>query len=530
MFRIRARYLTVAENSLSDAVDRSYTVTEFAALGQPIDATPETTAAFVGRALRGPLNTPVLVTSFGEFKRQFGGIWTRSSLGPAVEEFFEHGGKNLYIVRVANHARGAMLCLPASGAALVLRATQPGSTENVRAAIDYDGIDKDNDELFNLTLQRVNPDTHLVIDQEIYKRVSYLPEAETYVGDALLTSSLVRMDQPTPTHRPEPTRSSGNQYDTAYIGAAQAGTDGTELSDYDLVGSAKERSGLFALQGVDSFDLLYLPPAGKERDLGPAALLAAEQFCRRRGAMLIVDPACDWLSAKDAVRGVRDKGYASPNMFAYFPRIRSRFDEDAPARVAGGAIAGLMCKLDRNYGPWQKLDLQGLGLSRKLAPAVEVDDEDMLMLARQGINAVVPGEAGKARIKGSVTLGRGSESHHLFTSLPVQRLCLRIVSSVDRATRWSVFEPHSERMSRRITHQVRSYLGQLFEHGAFESDDFTVQCDAGVARQEDESRHGVTIMLGFRPKYSRKRLLLTLHQTPAGCRVASTAFAPGELT
>jgi len=524
MFRIRARYLTVPENSLSDAVDRSYTVTEIAALDQPIDATPETTAAFVGRALRGPLNSAVLVTSFGEFKRQFGGIWTRSSLGPAVEQFFEHGGKSLYIVRVANHARGAMICLPASGTALVLRATQPGSTESIRAAVDYDGIDKDNDELFNLTLQRVNPDTHLVIDQEIHKRVSYLAESDTYVGDALLSSSLVRMDQPTPTHRPEPTRSSSNHYDTAYIGPAQPGTDGTELSDYDLVGSAKEGSGLFALQGIDNLDLLYLPPGGKERDLGPAALLAAEQFCRRRGAMLIVDPARDWMSAGDAVQGVRNKGYASPHMLAYFPRLTSRFEDDSPARVAGGAVAGLLSKLDRTYGPWQKLDLQGLGFSRKLAAAMKLNDDDLHMLTRQGINAVVAGPAGKARVKGSVTLGRGSESHRLFASLPVQRLCLRIVSSVDQATRWSVFEPHNERMLRRTAAQIRRYLNDLFEHGAFESDDFTVQCDAGVAR------HGVTILLGFRPRFSRKRLLLTVHQTPAGCRVASTAFAPGELT
>ena len=82
-------------------------------MDQPIDAAPETTAAFVGRALRGPLNTPVLVHTFGEFRRRFGAAWSRSSLGPAVKQFFDHGGRNLYVVRVANNARGAMICLPA---------------------------------------------------------------------------------------------------------------------------------------------------------------------------------------------------------------------------------------------------------------------------------------------------------------------------------------------------------------------------------------------------------------------------------
>ena len=110
---------------MSDSLDGGITVTEIAPMDQPIDVAPETTAAFVGRALRGPLNTPVLVHHFGEFRRRFGDSWARSSLGPAVHQFFEQGGENLYIVRVANNARGAMICLPASGSALVLLAFEP---------------------------------------------------------------------------------------------------------------------------------------------------------------------------------------------------------------------------------------------------------------------------------------------------------------------------------------------------------------------------------------------------------------------
>src|SRR5690606_30702480 len=85
------------------------TVTEIAPMDGPVDVCPETIAAFVGRALRGPLNTPVLLRNCAEFRRRFGGIWPRSSLGIAVEQFFDHGGKQLYVVRVANGARGAMI-------------------------------------------------------------------------------------------------------------------------------------------------------------------------------------------------------------------------------------------------------------------------------------------------------------------------------------------------------------------------------------------------------------------------------------
>jgi len=265
---------------LSDAFDRGITVTEIAAMGQPIDVTPETTAAFVGRALRGPLNTPVLIQNFGEFRRRFGDVWSRSSLGPAVRQFFEHSGRNLYVVRVANNARGAMVCLPASGSALVLRALEPGSTECVRAAVDYDGIDDGNDELFNLTLQRVDPRSGLVIDQEMYRKLSFVEEADTFVANAVLSSSMVRVEKPYPTHRPEATTPSHARPGSEYINHVQDGTDGTELSDYDLVGSRHDGHGLFVLEQVDEFDLLYLPPPGKGVDVGPTAILAAERVRR----------------------------------------------------------------------------------------------------------------------------------------------------------------------------------------------------------------------------------------------------------
>ncbi|HEY6629378.1 MAG TPA: phage tail sheath family protein, partial [Acidimicrobiia bacterium] len=39
------------------------------------------TTAFVGRAARGPVDTPTLITSFLDFERVFGGLWLKSDLG-----------------------------------------------------------------------------------------------------------------------------------------------------------------------------------------------------------------------------------------------------------------------------------------------------------------------------------------------------------------------------------------------------------------------------------------------------------------
>ena len=54
--------------------------------------------AFVGHALRGPVNRPVLIKNFAEFQQLFGGLWQPSRLSYAVEHFFDNGGDEALIV------------------------------------------------------------------------------------------------------------------------------------------------------------------------------------------------------------------------------------------------------------------------------------------------------------------------------------------------------------------------------------------------------------------------------------------------
>ena len=500
---------------MSDAIGRGITVTEIAAMDQPVDAAHETVAVFIGRALRGPLHTPVGLGSVADFRRRFGGAWHHSSLGPAVEQFFEHGGRELYVVRVANNARGAMLCMPAQHGVLVLRAVEPGSTERIRAAVDYDGID--DDEHFNLTLQRIAPDTGLIADQEIYRRLSCRPEDRNFIATALQASQLAAPQMPLPGGRPMPAGGPDNRL--GYVEAVQPGSDGSDLCDYDLVGSARKGTGLFSLEQLDRFDLLYMPPPGRNGDLGPAAVLAAEQYCRRRGAMLVVDPPSGWSDADAAIAGIRQAGYASPNILAYYPRVTDRGDRTGRPRAAGGAIAGLLCRHDRREGRWQPLS-EAARLSRRLAPAVELDKAWAQRLAREGLNAITETRPGQAVLGGSVTLARNSELYGRYASLPVRRLCLAMTGAIERATRWSVFETGSPRVAERVHAQVHAYLASLAEAGAFADHLFSVHCAA------DRQQSGVTLLLTFRPRGADEAITLSLHQTAAGCRVTSSAFPP----
>ncbi len=247
-----------------------------AALPAPIERLPAAVTAFVGRALKGPVDTPTLIGSFAEFQQQFGGLWQPATLGYAVEQFFENGGWQAVIVRVANGARAPTLRLPAGRGELILQGRHPGTREYLRASVDYDGIAAGDTEQFNLVLQRVRvPDTELIEEQEIVRRVSVRADAERSVELLLARSRLARVISALPAERPDRTLAKAPGGLVGYIAAHSDGADGTDLTDYDLIGDESARTGLFALRNGPRFEFLCVPPLGRALDIGMATLLVA---------------------------------------------------------------------------------------------------------------------------------------------------------------------------------------------------------------------------------------------------------------
>lgn len=65
-----------------------------------ITGVPTSVTAFIGRTHSGPIDTAVLVNSFGDFSRLFGGLDVGSSVSYAVRDFYQNGGGQAVIVRV----------------------------------------------------------------------------------------------------------------------------------------------------------------------------------------------------------------------------------------------------------------------------------------------------------------------------------------------------------------------------------------------------------------------------------------------
>ncbi len=501
-------------------VDHGITVTEIPPMDQPIGIRAHTLPAFIGRTLRGPLDTPVLIDSYAAFTRRFGGTWQRSSLSHAVEQFFAHGGPKLYVIRVANNAIGAGLQLPAGDGALMLRAVEPGSTEVLRAAVDYDGID--DDEHFNLIVQRLSPANGVVVDQEIYEHISCDPESTASIVEALQESAIVELNLPLPERRPNATMGRHTDSRTPYIGPNERGSDGGELCDYDLIGSAVRGTGIFSLNAIAEFDLLYMPPPAGSREPGPAATLAAELYCRKRGAMLIVDPPGNWDSPRAAAEGTRNAGFTSCNIVSYFPRLKV----DGKTQPAGGALAGLLCKLDVHDGPWAELSGRQFAFNRRLQAEVEIEEKEERWLHRAGLNAIVTGDDGRLHFTGGVTLGCSGQSDQQFARLTIRRMCLFIGKAIESATRWAIFDNDRAHALERVHCQVEEYMHELAAAGAFADDHYTVQCELQRDVSAPGTERGLTILLSFKPASSAEVLALTLYQTVSGSRIASTAFAP----
>lgn len=60
--------------------------------------------AFIGRARRGATNTPIIINSFGDYEREFGGLGEKYPMSYAVKDFYLNGGSQAIIVRLYHAA------------------------------------------------------------------------------------------------------------------------------------------------------------------------------------------------------------------------------------------------------------------------------------------------------------------------------------------------------------------------------------------------------------------------------------------
>ncbi len=462
------------------------------------------TAAFVGRTLKGPVNQPILIASFTEFQHHFGGLWQPSTLSYAVEQFFENGGLKAYVVRVANGARPPTITLPSGSGPMTLMGLNPGSREYLRASVDYDGIAENEPDRFNLVVQRVrSAGSELIEDQEIFRRVSVAPDSGRWIAEVLAESRLVRLIGAAPAQRPY--RSTGGPAGAAigYAVSNPDGDDGGPLTDYDVIGSAIDFTGVFCLKAAQEFNFLCIPPLAREHDVGLSTLLVAAKFCRERHAMLIVDPPMSWISPRTALDALRAWPFRSESAVMYFPRVQAfdRLRGRVETFASCGAAAGMIARSDEIWPVWAAAESDDAVLRPGLRPAVPVSEADRTRLTQAGINVLASVRSSYRAGVSPRTMAAGASGASDWKYLSARRLALFVAASIEQGTRWVLLEPNAPPTWEKARALAETFLGTLAKGGAFsgvsvEESHFVI-CDERVNRPQTIAEGKFNLLFGF---------------------------------
>jgi hypothetical protein len=482
--------------------------------------------AFVGRALKGSTEEAIAIRSFADYERLYGGLWTKSNMSYAVDQYLINGGKDAVILRVYHKCISGET--EVEGKAVfsrtdfegVFKAANPGAWgKKLQIKISHDvdasllSADKT---LFNLAVTDMGSG-----QVETFLNASTNPHSNRYVATLLeQESNLIRISPKsgaTSFDNEQPPADAGS---TAF--ALQDGTasDGDELTSADVVNS------LGKLEKVDLINLLCIPSFKDNASIADrkAAYAEALSYCKRKRAILIVDPPESWVDKDDAANGidaVGDEKYVErrENAAIYFPRIM------APDSLNGnrlrafdpcGAVAGVIARTDSQRGVWKApagMEATLLGIADL---QVQLTDSENGELNTLGINCLRLMPIAGLVVWGARTMRGDDRLEDQWKYLPVRRTALYIEESLFRGTLWVVHEPNDERLWSQIRLNVGAFMHNLFRQGAFQGttpkDAYFVKCDGETTTQYDIDRGIVNIVVGFAPLKPAEFVIIKIQQ------------------
>lgn len=150
--------------------------------------------AFFGRTQKGPLNRAVRLLSMSDFTRGFGAPHPESDLAQSVRMFFDNGGTDCYVIRLAQGANAAAVHLQNLDKKNVLTATatSPGALGNgIRLEVSY--ATPLPDETFNLVV--IQEDNGQEVGRETFLGLTMDPASPMFAPDAVTHgSTLIKLE------------------------------------------------------------------------------------------------------------------------------------------------------------------------------------------------------------------------------------------------------------------------------------------------------------------------------------------------
>ncbi len=255
---------------------------------------------------------------------------------------------------------------------------------------------------------------------------------------------------------------------------------------------------LAAFEDVDEISIVAAPgsTAGYGADRAFSAIQALVGHAERMGRIAVID-AGDGQAASQvtALRARIDSAHAA----LYHPWVRVA-DPASGAPVVlppSGFVAGVYARNDLTRGvsraPANEEVVGALGLE----PALTRVDEEALGLA--GVNCLRRVEGGGYRVWGARTTSSDPE----WKYVNVRRYLSYLERSIDRGTRWAVFEPNDEPLWSRVRGAVSDFLLREWRAGALQGarpdDAFFVRCDRSTMTQNDIDNGRLVCLVGVAP-------------------------------
>jgi hypothetical protein len=462
-------------------------------------------ALFIGWAARGSTDRAVRLASFPDYEREFGGLDLRTLLPYSVKQFYENGGADAYVLRLADPATAVSASVAVGD--LTYTASSPGAWAN-----DYSvrTTPRPAPDAARFKIEVIfEPDNNSVV--ESFENLSMNQADSRYVATMVngrsrfLTVTVAAAATP-------PAVTSTDQLDNV-----TAGDDGTVLSPSD----AAFQNAVLALFGlgtvtdrIDLFNLVCIP------GLTDAATITTLQGqCRRRRAFLIVDSPEGETVANMPTNVTPLAGPDAMNAALFFPWVnapdplQNRALRDYPPC---GFVAGVFARTDAQRGVWKAPAGSEAGLNGAASLAISMSDAENGQLNPLGINCLRTLPVYGKVVWGSRTLHGDNDRSSEWKYVPVRRMALFLEESLFRATQWVVFEPNDEPLWAQIRLNIGAFMHNLFRQGAFQGatpkDAYFVKCDKETTTQTDINLGVVNIVVGFAPLKPAEFVVIKIQQ------------------
>ncbi|NIM94489.1 MAG: phage tail protein [Anaerolineales bacterium] len=306
--------------------------------------------------------------------------------------------------------------------------------------------------------------------------------------------------------------------------SVQGGKNGNLPDAKAIIGSQNDKTGLYALEDVDIFNILCIPITTNLSDSEAAQVSTkAIEYCEERRAFYILDvPHKD--KTRDEVPEIKtwlnqNAGLRHKNAALYYPRpmIADPLNEYRMRLVApSGTIAGLYARTDAERGVWKAPAGTDAGLRGVQKLEYLLTDAENGTLNPLAINCLRNLPVYGRICWGARTLDGSDQQASEWKYIPVRRVALFLEETLYRNLKWVVFEPNDEPLWAQIRLNVGAFMHSLFRQGAFQGtkpkDAYFVKCDSETTTQNDINLGIVNIIVGFAPLKPAEFVIIKIQQ------------------